>query len=219
MTVTNHFLQCEGGVIWCSDQVSLNVATSSFYNNKADDSGGTMFTRGCSLQINDSIFDHNLGSLYIFKNSNLTFSGYTRFKNCTEPLNGMVTEGPLSQVYQEGGAITSIQSNVIFTGVTSLSNNQASSGGAILAIESSIMMALYSLTIIANNTAINGSGGGIFLHQSYLEITGNCSISGNHAVRGEGIYATGSNIATYQPGTLQFINNRAEKWKWTLFES
>ena len=122
----------------------------------------------------------------------------------------MVTEGPLSQVYQEGGAITSIQSNVIFTGVTSLSNNQASSGGAILAIESSIMMALYSLTIIANNTAINGSGGDIFLHQSYLEITGNCSISGNHAVRGGGIYATGSNIATYQPGTLQFINNRAE---------
>ena len=68
-----HNRAAEGGVIWCSDQVSLNVATSSFYNNKADDSGGTMFTRGCSVQINDSIFDHNLGSLYIFKNSNLTF--------------------------------------------------------------------------------------------------------------------------------------------------
>ena len=202
----------EGGVIWCSDQVSLNVVSSSFYNNKADDSGGTMFTRGCSTNINDSTFDHNLGSLHIFKNSNLTFSGYTRFRHCysTEPLDRMITEGSLSQVYQEGGAITSIQSNVIFTGVISLSNNQARRGGAVLAIESSVIMTLYSLTIIANNKAINGSGGGIFLHQSYLEITGNCNISGNDATRGGGIHTTASNIAIFQPGTLQFINNRAE---------
>ncbi|MGJ8945853.1 hypothetical protein AB9K17_23410, partial [Salmonella enterica subsp. enterica serovar Kentucky] len=82
----------------------------------------------------------------------------------------------------EGGAITSFQSTVIFTGVSSLLNNQARRGGAILATESKIMM--YGETTVANNTATNSSGGGISLHQSHLEITGNCNISYNHAVRG-----------------------------------
>ena len=37
-----------------------------------------------------------------------------------------------------------------------------------------------------------------------------CNIFDNHAKRGGGIHASGSIIAIYQPGTLQFINNTAE---------
>ena len=180
---------------------SFNIIGSNFYANKANSYGRIMFTVGCSTHIADGTFDHNSGSLYVF-NSNLTFSGKTRFENCTEPSISITRHHP------EGGAITSFQSTIIFTGVSSLSNNQARRGGAILATESKIMM--YGETTIANNTATDSSGGGISLQQSDLEIKGNCTISGNNAMRGGGIHATGSTIAVYRPWTLQFINNQAE---------
>ena len=208
-TFTNNNATYFGGVIHCyaslPDQESLNIYSSSFYTNKADGYGGIMFTVGCTTHIADSAFDHNLGSLYIF-DSNLTISGDTTFENCAEPSNKTATEDALTR--QEGGAITSFQSTVIFTGATSLLNNQARHGGAILATESKIM--IYGETTIANNTATNSNGGGISLYQSDLEIKGNCIISDNHAMRGGGIHATSSTVAVYQPTTLQFINNRAE---------
>ena len=209
-TFTNNSATSEGGVISCyaqlrPDRESLNIYNSSFYTNKADGYGGIMFTIGCTTHIADSAFDHNLGSLYIF-NSNLTISGYTTFENCAEPSNKTATEDALT--HQEGGAITSFQSTVIFTGATSLLNNQARRGGAILSTESKIM--IYGETTIANNKATDSNGGGISLYQSDLEIKGNCIISNNHAMRGGGIHATSSTIAVHQPTTLQFINNRAE---------
>ncbi len=104
---------------------------------------------------------------------------------------------------------------MVFTGISDLSNNQARRGGAILAIESKIMM--HGETTVANNTAIDSNGGGISLQQSDLEIKGSITISGNDAVRGGGIHATSSTIALHQspdyndqPWTLQLINNRAE---------
>ena len=146
-------------------------------------------------------FDCNSGSLYIF-NSNLTFSGYTRLENCAEQLN------EIAGAREEGGAITSFQSTVIFTGVSILSNNRARRGGAMLATESNIMM--YGETTVANNTATVSSGGSIYLQQSELEVRGSCVISGNNAVRGGGIHATSSTVAVYEPWTLQFINNTAK---------
>ena len=74
-----------------------------------------MFIIECSTHIASSTFDHNLGSLYTF-NSNLTFSGYTRFENCAEPSNKTATKDTLT--IQEGGSVTSFQSTVIFTGVS-----------------------------------------------------------------------------------------------------
>ena len=117
-----------------------------------------MKTIESSTHITNGTFDYNSGSLYIF-NSNLAFSGYTRFENCAK--KSKETSGT-----REGGAITSFQSTVIFTGVSKLSNNQARRGGAILAIESKIMM--HDEITIANNTATVSSGGGISLQQSDL---------------------------------------------------
>ena len=129
----------------------------------------------------------------------------TDFENCEEPSNKMAIEDV--QTFQEGGAITSFLSTLIFTGVSSLSNNQAKRGGATLDTESKIIV--YGDTIIADNRATSSSGGGISLQQSELKIKGNCIISDNHAMRGGGIHATSSTIAVYQSGTLQFVNNRA----------
>ena len=199
---TNNSALIQGGVISCNILVSsVNIDSSSFYANKANMDGGLMYILGCSTHIADSIFHQNFGSLYIM-NSNLTFSGYSRFENCAAPTEFAI-------FHHEGGAITSFRSTVIFTGVISLLNNQAGhAGGAILVTESRIIM--YGKITVANNTVTNGSGGGISLYQSDIEIRGNCIISHNHAMRGGGIHATSSTVAVYQPGTLQFINNRAK---------
>ena len=155
-----------------------------------------------SMEVDDCKFDSNSGSLYIF-NGNLTISGRTNFENCTKMSMLHQTEF----ISHKGGAITSFQSTVTFTGKISLFNNQAIDGGAILATGSTIMM--YGDTAIAYNNATNGSGGGISLQQSDLEIKGVCNISSNHAMRGGGIHATSSTVTIYESGSLQFMDNSA----------
>ena len=81
-----------------------------------------------------------------------------------------------------------------------MTNNQATRGGALQAIESTITM--YGKTLIANNlvTGRDGAGGGVNLQQSFLDIKGNCTISNNHAVKGGGIYIKSSTVTAYKPG-------------------
>ena len=163
---------------------TLNNSNFSL-NAVSNQGGGVIFILQCSTHITNSTFDENNGSLYTF-NSNLTFSGHLTFENSMEPGNGVTS--------QEGGAITSFQSTVIFTreSVVHFSNNRASDGGALLATESTIT--IYGETTIANNMA-NSSGGGISLKQSRLEIKGVCQFVNNVAVRGGGIHASSSTIA------------------------
>ena len=183
---------------------TFSFVSSTFSSNTADHYGGIMVAIACSVHITDTTFDYNLGSLYIF-NGNLTLSGYNKFVSCMEPL----TKADNVLTRPEGGAITSFQSNVIFTGVSRLLNNQARHGGAILATESTLVM--YGEVTIANNAATNSSGGGIYLQQSDLEIRqGICNISNNYATRGGGIHASSSPITVYQQGALQIIHNTAE---------
>ena len=88
----------------------------------------------------------------------------------------------------------------MFNGQTTLSNNQARQGGAILAIASAI--SVYDVTILCSNAATGGNGGGISLVQSELEIHPRLIvlIDGNHAMRGGGIHATSSisNCTSYR---------------------
>ena len=187
---------------------TLSINNSYFSSNTVNYlGGGLIFISQCLINIANTAYDDNVGSIYTL-NANLRFSGYLKFKNCTE----LITAGNES-TRQERGVITSVQSTVFFTrgSTTHFSNNRARDGGAILAIESTIIM--YGETIIANNnmtTVANSIGGGISLKQSRLEIRGKCNLVNNSAVRGGGIHATSSTIAVYQPGSLQLVNNNAE---------
>ena len=205
----NNKANCSGGVFSCLNG-TLNVDNSNFsLNAVSNQGGGVIFTLQCSTHITNSTFDENNGSLYSF-NSNLTLSGHLTFENSMEPgneLTGCTTS-------QEGGAITSFQSTVIFTrkSIVHFSNNRASDGGALLATDSTIT--IYGEITIANNMA-NSSGGGISLKQSRLEIKGVCQFVNNVAVRGGGIHASSSTIAIfyasdYQPRALQVTNNSAK---------
>ena len=202
-TFTNNRATTSGGVFRCSGG-TLYIDNSNFsLNAVSNQGGGLIFTLQCSTHITNSTFNENSGSLYTF-NSNLNFSGHLTFENSMEPViagNGVTS--------QEGGAITSFQSTVIFTreSIVHFSNNRASDGGALLATESTIT--IYGETTIANNMA-NSSGGGISLKQSRLEIKGKCQFVNNVAVRGGGIHASSSTIAVFQPGTLKVTNNSAK---------
>ena len=206
---SNNKVDGVGGVIWLQ-YGSLSIYNSTFTNNTADDYGGIMFTIECSTNITHSTFRYNTGSLYTFSGS-LTVSGQSNFENC-------VLANKTSLTLQEGGAVTSYQSTVIFNGETRLLNNQAKQGGAMLATESTIM--INGVVTIANNTATesnlnstdtNSYGGGISLRQSELEIKGSCTVSDNYAVRGGGVHAKSSTITVRQQGTLQVVNNNAGK--------
>ena len=192
-----------GGIFFCSDG-TLNVVNSNFsLNAVSNQGGGVILILQCSTHITNSRFDENIGSFYSF-NSNLNFSGHLTFENSMEPV---ISGNRVSS--QEGGAITSFQSTVIFAreSIVQFSNNQASHGGALLATDS--MITIYGKTTIANNMA-NSSGGGISLKQSHLGIKGMCQFVNNVAVRGGGIHASSSTIAVYQPGTLHVTNNSAK---------
>ena len=197
------------GVIRCSDG-TMNVHSSNFSSNTVNTRGGGMiFVSQCSINIANSAFDDNVGSIYTL-DSNLTISGNSNFKNFTELLNARNESAS-----QRGGAITSFQSTVIFTrkSTTQFSNNRERDGGAILAIESTILMFRDTTVTIANSilthTIANSSGGGISLKQSRLEINGKFILVNNSAVRGGGIHASSSTIAVHQSGILQIVNNNA----------
>ena len=200
----NNRATVSGGIIWCSEHGTIKVNNSNFSLNAVfNQGGGVIFILQCSTEISNSTFDQNNGSLYTF-DSNLTFSGYLKFEHSSVPfIPRKVIES------QEGGAITSFQSTVIFTrkSTVCISNNRASHGGAILATESTLT--IYGETTIANNMA-NSSGGGISLKQSHLEIKGKCQIVNNNAMRGGGIHASSSTISVNEPGILQVTNNSAD---------
>ena len=193
-------IQCKGG--------EFNINNCHFSSNEFESFRGLLISiRQCSTIIANSAFNDNVGSIYTF-NSNLTFSGNSKFENSAK----LFVAGNESSS-QERGVITSFQSTVVFAreSNTHFSNNRARDGGAMLAIESTIVV--YGETTIANNnmtTIANSNGGGISLKQSRLEIRGKCNIFNNSAVRGGGIHATSSTIAVHTPGTLQIIDNYAE---------
>ena len=190
-----------GGIVY-SFNTRINASDCNF-EKTVSSIIGTMYLFLSPVYFSgNTVFTDNVGSLTTF-NANITFSGISTFNNCTEPPNKEVS------TLQEGGAITSILSSIIFVDESLLTNNQARYGGALLAIES--VVSVSGETTIANNTATDG--GGISLSQSHLEILDGVEITfsvlSNSAMRGGGIYSIDSTIAVRQPSTLHLTSNDA----------
>ena len=78
-----------------------------------------------NYSLNDNIwYTCNLGSLVAF-NSNITFTGITILFVNNQPSQTVFGD------FQEGGAITLLQSNVFFCGFCDLEHNHAENGGDI----------------------------------------------------------------------------------------
>lgn len=113
----NTFTNNTGGVLYTAFG-SFIVIDDNFINNAGQNNQGILLFFECSIVIANCTFDCNFGSLYIFS-SNLTIGGHTKFENGVEQQPTPL----LGENKNEGGAITSIQSILIFLGKTSLSSN------------------------------------------------------------------------------------------------
>ena len=120
-------------IIYCTGKL-LNLDSCNFSFNTLVNDGGIIQSSQCSTHIVNCVFDHNVGSLVHAYNSNLTLSGESKFENSNKVL---ITDDGFSQ----GGVITSYLSTVVFARYSTIyiSSNQAGDGGAILAIESTII--------------------------------------------------------------------------------
>ena len=156
----------------------------------------------------NAIFSSNLGSLVAF-NSNITFTGYVTFVNNTP-------SPTVSGDFQEGGAITLLQSNVFFDGECNLEHNHAENGGVIHSTESKLYV--NGNVTIAHNTA-TGNGGGVYLSTSEL----NCQQKSTFVLwnntasnKGGGLHVISSSIKAASSIKSQFvriniIGNAAER--------
>ena len=158
-----------------------------------------------AVNVIDCSFDNNIGSIYTIS-SEVIFDGNCKIQHSAKMKNKSKSKDQL--VLAEGGALTVLQSTVIFNGLSSLTNNEAENGGAILAHGSKIV--LNGDISIERNSASHGNGGGISLYQSIFEIKGNCTVFNNKAMNGGGIYASSSYLSVFQDdGILYLTKNSA----------
>ena len=202
ITLNNNSAGHNSGAVFCSEGL-VGVDKSTFNKNRAPEYGGIMLATNCNVNISNCHFCNNLGSFYTFI-SQVYFTGSNLIEYGSEIINSTSTKE------QEGGAISSFESTVTFIGTISLLKNTARNGGAILATASRIIM--YGDIIIANNSAISNSGGGVVLRQSVLEVRGVCQVCNNDAWYGGGIQVSGSHIFVYDQYTagLHLIDNTAD---------
>ena len=144
--------------------------------------------------------NHNLGSFFAF-NSNITFSGCTRFFNNTPPVNTTIN-------FKEGGALTLYQTMLSLSGEITFEYNHAEIGGAIVATESEIYLS-GQVNVVNNSASI--SGGGLYLARSDLfsQQDSNLTILRNMATkRGGGIHAISSSIKNVVTGEYTDLNRK-----------
>ena len=224
---SNNKADSDGGAVFIrSTSGTVNAINNSIFNhNKAANQGGAIYVQSSTLHFNgflqinnnsattgvvfalqstlvlsgNTTISENKASFYAFA-SNITFDEYTKFTNNLHMHDTSI---------EEGGAVTSFQSEIEFAGTVDIMYNEVRNGygGAILSSESKVYT--YGDTTIAHNTAL--SGGGIYAYQSELKFKGTTIVTDNvGTVKGGGIYAVGSAIKL-TGGRLQFTENRAEK--------
>ena len=170
------------------------------------------FVDSIVLMSGNTTLSDNIGSIVAIL-SNVTFTNYVTV------MSGKVSKSPVPlSKFEEGGAITAIQSNVVFDGECRLCDNQARIGGAIRSVKSTI--SVYGKVMIENNTATE-SGGGAHLYQSELtcQLQSVVQFFGNIAsTNGGGICAISSTVNLKSNAheresnsvRMQLIDNRAE---------
>ena len=214
-----------GGTVYASKSELHSFDFLLIHNNTA--SLGVVYLLSSVVHFNGkTVFSTNSGSCLVF-NSVATFNGHTSFINFSEP-TVMESSNDTIQL-QEGGALTTFKSNVIFYGISNLVYNHAEYGGAIHATESKLYV--QGVTTIANNTAM-ATGGGVYLDMSELYCQGDSTLNFLHnfaTEKGGGVHAISSTInvignfsygmdsnvtidtALYSGSRLYFIENEAGK--------
>ena len=223
--INNTALQFGGG-IGLSGSI-VHSSSNVYWNNRADMSGGAVHTYDIKTKAffeNDN-FCHNQapeGSAFSFKEATFTNCNFTYNGEGSSVVNLQDVPGLFmgSNIFIHNyGCIYAENSQISFVGRTQLINNtNAGNGGAIRGIGSKITFENSSETVVSGNTA--EVGGGIYLRESTLSISGDLFIVENVAkVSGGGIYAhhssifSGENLPSQEPELkiTRIHNNTAKK--------
>ena len=220
----------QGGVMHAMQKATIALRKNTFSNNTAGSFGGVL-----SMDQSSHLYDDHGQFIY-----NKATTGGIMYAI----RSGIVLQDSVlayNQANERGGAIYILQSHtdITFLGQCNLTHNSADTGGAICAIESTIISlgyiyfrTLFSWLTVAFNMA-NYIGGGIYLHRSVLnsKVNSVTNISCNSAnSSGGGIYAAANSLIicteyyrqmdTWPYQTLIFFtNNSAVKGGGLFLES
>ncbi|XP_065895117.1 uncharacterized protein [Dysidea avara] len=147
----------QGGAIYSKKQVAFLLEGSckiSFNNSKASESGGALYITGHSTV---TIAEH---SKVIYSNNEGTQYGGAIYcsDNSSITLEGQAMVIFINNTSQYGGALSILQSTLIFDGNTSVNftRNKAENGGAISVVKSSVTFVDSPQTEFFSNSARNG---------------------------------------------------------------
>ena len=193
-----------GGVIW-AEQAKLNATIVNITDNYAN--VGVVYLLESTSDWSDICYSNNVGSLYTL-GGEINIKSGSNFTNNTQPSHKIVR-------VKEGGAITTIQSKIVFIGKSWLTKGHAKHGGA--------LKALYSKVYFRGNVRIDSNtateaGGGIYLYHSELICWKKSTLTiweNTAKEKGGGISATGSvikvkrSLASRSLSILHFNSNKA----------
>lgn len=172
------------GAIIVFSNSEANISTTLLENNTAYEGIVVMIESDITFMKTTEVRS-NLGS-FIGLRSKIEFTGFTSFYNNTSSTRY------IDDV--RGGALSAYFGELYFTGQSSsveLTHNYASSGGALLAVESFVYI---SSKMNISNNVVEEVGGGIFAFQSNLFVESDVTISDNQAIYGGAIYAVSSSF-------------------------
>ena len=199
----NNSAKVRGAAIYTSHSIINSLKTLQVTSNRAN--LGVICLLGSTSHFHGhTLFSENVGSFLMF-NSKTTFTGTTHFVGYSEPTRSHDTEVDM----HEGGAITASNSDVIFNGISSLTDNYAENGGAIHATDRSNVYVNGEMTIAYNMA--NNTGGGVYLDMSEIQCQSNSSlnISSNTATKkGGGVHAISSSISVI--GSFTYYNTSTD---------
>ena len=197
ITIVNSTLNNNTGSVFYFVSVTFN--SSGFLEIQSNIAGtGVLYAVESTLNLSgNTTVSNNYGSLFVYS-CNVTFMGYTNIMNNHYRTN----------TSQEGGAVTSFQSEIVFMGTANLMYNTAIQGGAISATQSKLYM--YGDITVSHNTA-SVSGGGIHAYQSELNFKQNVNISRNRANDGGGGIHVISSTTRLRDGCNTYIGGNHAK--------
>ena len=194
-TFRNNSADYDGGVVYAFRNNILSLSQNTFRNNSAGDSGGVLYASVNNvLSLSQNTFDDNSagfgGGALLVRQSSINLKNNNLTRNT-------------ARLY--GGAIFCYGNSILgVLGGHRLKYNAAQYGGSIAALECQILLA--GDLLIANSNA--SFGGGLYVDQSQVNVSGHASFSSNFANSdGGAIYSSGSGL--YFKQYITFIRNSA----------
>ena len=198
---------CGGAVCTFQNTALTFYGTTNFVNNSAG-YGGAIYALYAVLSFygtsnfTSNTADHNGSAIYAVQNTVLSFNGTSNFINNTAHY-GVSGNGA-------GAIYASYNTAVSFSGTTNFLNNSAERGGAICLIFNTTFSFNGNNNFI-NNSA-NITGGAIHaVDNSVLNFSNGTNHFVNNTAIVGGVIYIGSSVIRFNNGTNKFINNTAFK--------